>query len=238
MNAEKMLGSAVQTLGAVDVGGKKADPGLADLDRGILQVALMISGLDGTVLPEEYAAFCEMATQCRGASVKNIRALYDAAIGQAGRLASMAQSKVYSEASRMNAFVGMAMEALPKGFAHGSMADLRRAFVLWIAMGIADGAFSAFERKAVKALVRRFALLRAAKAKRYLPLIETDFFGKAEKCLVAMAVPARRAKAEAALKTLIETVEIKIGRKQVGRHRAGGISLACPPAGPTISSWR
>lgn len=238
MKNEKVLENAVQALSDVDVGGKKTDTELAALDRGILQVALMISGLDGTILPEEYIAFGEMAKQCRGATRKNIRALYDQSVGKAGLIAGMAQCGVYSESYRLAAFVRMSWDALPKGFDRGSLADLRRAFALWIAMGISDGAFSAFERRAVKALLRSFALVRAGRAKKFSVLVEPGFFAKAEKIFSDLAVPSRRVKAEAALKELIETVPVKGSGKMLGVCKTSGISLGCPPAGPTIPGWR
>jgi len=238
MTSEKIIESTAKTLATVDVGGKKTDQELAALDRGILRVALMISGLDGIILPVEYAAFGEMAKRCRGATAKNVRALYDAAIVKAGQLAGMAQAGVYSEADRLAAFVRMAMEALPKGFDRGSLADLRRAFALWIAMGVSDGAFTGFERKAVQTLVRRFALMRAARTKKFAALIEPDFFAKAEKIVADMGTASKRAKAEAALAALVANVEVKDkGGTRVYRP-ASGIAFSSFGSGPMIPGWR
>lgn len=237
MKNEQMLQNAAKVMSTVDVGGVKRDPELAALDRGILQVALMVSGLDGTILPEEYQAFGEMAKRCRGATRKSIRSLYDDAIVKAGVIAGMANAGIYSESDRIAAFVRMAAEALPKGFACGSMADLRRAFVLWIAMGVSDGAFTGFERQAVMALVRRFALMRAASTKRFAALLEPDFVARAEKLLVEMRVASKRAKAEAALMELISTVAFKQKGAKV-MQKAGRISLAVPVPGPTVTFWK
>jgi len=237
MKSDKMLEEMTRAFADADVGGKRGDPELAALDRGILTVALMIAGLDGTILPDEFTAFVTMAKACRGASAKNTRALFDGAIVKAGQIAAMAQSGVYSEPERLAAFVRMADESLPKGFGSGSMADLRRAFALWIAMGVSDGAFSGFENRCVHALVRRFALLRAAKARKFVALIEPDFFAKAEKIFRDMAVASKRAKAEKALSELIEKVSVR-AKDGMGWRRASGISLAVPMPGPTITGWK
>jgi len=238
MNYTNLLKSVAKTLSSVDVGGTKKDAGLAELDRGILQVALMVSGLDGTILLDEYEAFGEMAKKCRGATAKGISELFDAAIGKASTLAEMARSGVYSEAKRLAAFVRMSEEALPKGFACGSMADLRRAFALWVAMGVSDGAFTGFERKAVHSLMRRFALMRTAKSKRFTALLEPDFFAKVEKLMGDMSVASKRAKAEEALNELISMVGMKEKGGKKAFHAAGKISLSMPLPGPTITGWK
>jgi len=237
MKCDAMLETTAKTLAGVEVGGKKGDAGLAELDRGILTVALMIAGLDGTIYPGEYVAFVAMAKKCRGASAKNTRALYDMAISKAGQLVAMVRSGLYTEATRLATFVRMAGEVLPKGFACGSLADVRRAVALWIAMGVSDGAFSGFESRCVHALVRRFALARAAKAKRFAPLIESDFFAKAEKIFRDMVVASKRTKAEKELAALIETVAVK-SKDGIRLHKASGISLAAPIPGPTIPGWK
>jgi len=235
MKNDKALENTAKALSGIDVGGKAKDANLAELDRGILTVALMIAGLDGMILPAEFAAFAEMARRCRGASAKSTKALYDAAIGKAGQIAAMAQSGLYTETTRLAAFVRMSAEALPHGFANGSVADLRRAFALWIAMGVSDGAFSGFESRCVHALVRRFALSRAAKAKRFAALIEPDFFAKAERIFRDFEVASKCAKAEAALSALIGTVEVK-SKSGAVLHKTSGLSFAQP--GPTIPGWK
>lgn len=236
MKFVKMLESTTKALSDVDVGGKRTDSSLVELDRGILQVALMVSGLDGTILPAEYEAFGEMAKRCRGASAKSVRALYDAAIVKAGQLAGMARSGVYSETDRLSAFVRLAAQAMPKGFGCGSLADLRRAVAFWIAMGVSDGAFSGMERKAIQVLVRRYALARAAKAKKFTALLEPDFSAKVEKLLGDMYTPSKRARAEAALNALVSTVEVREKDAKVIRP-AKRVALAFSGPGPTVSTW-
>lgn len=237
MKRDAMLENTAKALSGVDVGGKKNDPELAALDRGILTVALMIAGLDGVILPGEFDAFVAMAKRCRGATAKNTRALYEDAFCKAGPIAAMAQSGLFTESSRLAMFVRLADEALPKGFANGSMADLRRAFALWVAMGVSDGAFSGFESRCVHTLVRRFALARAAKAKRFAVMIEPSFFAEAERIFRAMSVASTRAKAEKDLLALIAAAP-KPAKKvlRASPHAVPTLTFAQP--GPTIPGWR
>jgi len=238
MKENAMLENVAKTLAGVQVGGKKGDSDLAALDRGILEIALMIAALDGTILPGEYAAFESLAKKCRGYSAKDARARLESTLAKAGCLMAMAQVGTCSESTRLATFVRMAGEALPKGFVCGSMADLRRAFALWVAMGVSDGAFSGVERKAVRALERSFALARAAKTKKFVAFFEPGFLAQAEKLVCDMAVPAKRAKAAAALESLVSTVNIKTKDGVRLRRASGGISLAAPIPGPTIPGWR
>jgi len=85
--------------------------------------------------------------------------------------------------------------------------------------------------------VRGFALMRAARAKKFTALIEPDFFAKVEKLLCDMAVKSKRAKAEAALKALVSTVEVKEKGTRVFRP-ASKLSLSFAKPGPTISGWK
>jgi len=231
MKFGKILAGVTQSLSGLKLGGKKSDPKLAELDRGVLEVALMVSALDGEILFEEYSAFVELAKKCRGYSAKNARQVLDRTLERAGYLMAMAQVGVYSEKERLDAFVKMATAALPGGFLYGSMADLRRAFALWVTMGVADGSFSDIERKAVGQLAALFAKMKLEAAKERLelykalsptfrqaygydtrvsetPLLEENFLAKAEKIVRQLAVPARRAKAEEELAALIGSVEV------------------------------
>lgn len=238
MKRDAMLENTAKALSGVDVGGKKNDPELAALDRGILTVALMIAGLDGVILPGEYAAFGEMAKRCRGATAKNTRALFNEAICKAGPITAMAQSGLFTESSRLAMFVRLANEALPKGFACGSVTDLRRAFALWIAMGVSDGSFSGFESRCVHTLVRRFALARAGKAKRFSALIEPSFFAKAERIFRAMSVASTRTKAEKDLIALIAASAEPTVKQSLRISPKKGSSLNFAQPGPTIPGWR
>lgn len=202
------------------------DARLGALDRGILEVALLVAALDGTVLPAEYAAFETLAQKCRAGSAKNTRACLDRALRSAGYLMAMAQVGVYTQEERIAAFVDAAADALPSGFDEGTPADVRRAFALWVAMGVSDGSFSDIERAAVEALVRYFSKVRQFKADaavatqsyaayrpimtdvgsrpmRAVAFLEDGFLARAERIVRDLAVPSKREAAEAAFEKLI-----------------------------------
>jgi len=210
MNIEIFLGHVTDVLMSVKLNGKDKGGKLAQLDRGILDVALMISALDGEILPAEVAAYYRLLGKCRGCSKKESAAVLDAALHKAGYLIARKQMGT-NDKGCLDAFLREAVQALPAGFAAGSLADLRRAFVFWTTMGLSDGKYSQLERAAVHALADGFAKVRcAAKGKRAktLPLLEADFLDKVEKLVKDLSVAARRAKAQAALDALINTVEV------------------------------
>jgi len=216
MKFGKILESVTETFSKVRLGGRRSDPKLAALDRGVLTVALLLAALDGEIFPEEYAAFEKLARGCRGNSAKNVRELHDTAFKLAGPLMAMAQSGFYSEKDRLASFLWAAVTAMPKGFADGSLADLRRAFVLWVTIGVSDGEFSKIERTALETLSWRFAAVRAERrARKGAPkssrLLEMDFLEKAEQAVRGLAVPTRREKSEAVLAELIATVPEDLG---------------------------
>jgi len=248
MKFDKLIEVVTKAFPRVKLGGKKDDPKLAALDRGVLTVALLLAALDGTILPEEFAAFRSLAKSCRGGSAKNVRALLDAALPAAGQLMMMAQTGVYSEKERLAAFLAAAAKALPDGFVDGSLADLRRAFVLWVTVGVADGKFSTAEKEAVSALEWHYAAVRAHRTAAALSgsngrpssparegtgstgissfrLLEPDFLARAEKAASDLAVPAKRAKAEAVLDELIAKVEIVDGAGEKSIRSASQIAV-------------
>jgi len=221
-----MLDDVTNALGKVKIGGKKTDPGLAALDRGILAVALLLAALDGTILPEEYAALETVAKRCRGGSEKNVRTLLDATIHEVGALMAMAHVGAYSESERLAEFRKAARRMLPLGFSHGSLADLRRAFALWVAMGVADGTFSPIERAAVRELERLFATVKKGRlAREKVRLFETDYLEHVEELVRAMSVPAEREQAEAQLKELVGTVKIVNSKGKLIIKIAAGIAI-------------
>lgn len=137
------------------------DARLSRLDFGILEIALMMAALDGDVLSSETAAFSSLAKRCRGYSEKSFRLACEKAYRSAGYLLLLARNGTRDEL--MRAFVTEALAALPAGFTEGKLSDVRRAFVMWIAMGISDGTFSSVERQAVETLRRALAEIRRAK---------------------------------------------------------------------------
>jgi len=226
MKLGQILEVVTKTLAGVKLGGKAGDPKLAALDRGILEVALMVAALDGVILPAEFAAFRELGRKCRGYSSEREREALDRALAHAGYLMAMAQVGVHTEDERIHAFAEKAAVALPAGFVDGSKSDVRRAFALWVAMGVSDGAFSDIERRAVEALAELFADLRTAKTAALMgglgastsgasafcltvaklprqALLEEGFLDRAERIVADLAVPERAAAAEVALAELV-----------------------------------
>jgi len=138
------------------------DPQLSKLDFGILKVSLMVAALDGEVLPEEVQAFCTLAKKCRGYGETAFRNVRESAFRSAGYLALLARHG--SRKELLKAFTEDAVAALPEGFACGKLADVRRAFVMWIAMGVSDGSFSAVEREAVESLRLALAEIKRSRS--------------------------------------------------------------------------
>ena len=135
---------------------------LSKTDLGVLKVAFMVAALDGDVTDAEYAAFDALAKKCRGYSVEGAAEALDEAMRSAGYL--MLLSKRVKTPALVRAFVREAKAALPNGFAYMSVEDVRRAIVLWIAMGLSDGDFSSREKACVEAIRKHFAELRIERA--------------------------------------------------------------------------
>jgi len=230
MKIDTFLNTVTDLLMGVELGNKRANDKLARLDRGILDVALMIAALDGEILPAEVAAYYRLLGKCRGCSKKDAPAALNEALRKAGYLIALKQTGT-DDKTLLKAFVNEAMAALPAGFADGSLADVRRAFVFWTTMGLSDGGYSTLERSAVQALANSFTKARAAKGKKSVSLLENDFLAKVERLAKDLSVVAKRAKAQAALDALISTVQVKEGKNTVEKPaqdvsvRAGAIAL-------------
>ncbi len=224
---KSLLANVVKVWSAVKTGGRKSDPELGALDRGVLEVALMVAALDGEIMPAEYETFGMLAKTCRGYTQKNAKACLDGALRKAGYLMAMAQIGCYTPAMRVTRFVEMAAAALPNGFARGSQADVRRAFVLWFAMAAADGSVSPAERHAIEALRDHFTRVEAERRQlanarcealnpafpfsvsrkinvRKFTLLEDGFLPRAEELVQIMGETARLADAQTMFAAVIE----------------------------------
>jgi len=225
MKLSTLLPNVTRMLSSLKLVGKR-DPRLSRLDFGILEVAMMVAALDGEILEAEFAAFTALAAKCRGYSAQNARRCADEALRKGGYLMAIARVGGYSVAQRVDAFVDLAVETLPRGFVDGELADLRRAFVLWVAMGVSDGDFSDIERKALDALQDRLARVMVARAldeeqrwialvpslqtldgdkprARKISLLEPGFIDRAAALVRDLNVASRRERAEAELATFI-----------------------------------
>jgi len=213
MKIDAFLNNVTDVLMGVKLGSRRGDSKIAQMDRGILDVALMIAAMDGEILPAEVAAYYRLLGKCRGCAKKDAPGALDAALHKAGYLIARKQMGT-SEKGCLDAFVREAVQSLPAGFAAGSLADLRRAFVCWTTMALSDCSYSPLEHAAIQALADGFAKVRCTNnGKRgkvaVLPLLEPDFFEKAERLVKDLSISAKRAKAQADLDALINTVEVK-----------------------------
>ena len=149
-------------------------------DLGVLKVAFMVAALDGEVTEAEYETFGRLAKKCRGYTPKAADQALREALRSAGYL--MILSKRAKDAELVKAFVSEAQEALPCGFAGFSLDEVRRAVVLWIAMGMSDGDYSPRERKSIEAIRRLFAEFRVTKVRedeeRWRALANDEFSGR------------------------------------------------------------
>jgi len=223
MKISQLLPNVTKLFSSIAGGGK--GPRLSRLDFGILEVAMMVAALDGEILESEVATFQSLAKKCRGYTAANAKKCLDEALRRGGYLMAIAKVGGYTAKERIGAFVDLAVETMPRGFVDGELSDLRRAFVLWVSMGVSDGEFSDIERKAIDALQDRFAQVMFARAidaeqrwvalcpayrmpdgaahAKKITLLESGFVDRAEALLKDLAVASKREKAEAALAAFI-----------------------------------
>jgi len=225
MKFDMLVSCAAKALSAIKIGGKK-NPKLGRLDFAILEVAMMVAALDGEILKSETDAFMALARKCRGYTPDNAKKCLDAALQKAGYLMAIAKIGRYTAKERVAAFVASAVATMPRGFVDGELSDLRRAFVLWISMGLSDGEFSDIERTAIDALQDRLAQVMfdealgeearwialypaygmanaAASRAKKVSLLEPGFVDKAAGLVRDLSSSARRDAATAALEAFI-----------------------------------
>jgi len=135
---------------------------ISQADLGILKVAFMVAALDGDVTEKEYEAFDLLAKKCRGVEPTDAAAALAEAMHSAGYLMLLSK-RVKKDTELVAAFIDEAKKALPDGFAYLSLEDVRRAIIIWIAMGLSDGDYSARERRCIEALRKLFAELKTMK---------------------------------------------------------------------------
>lgn len=134
---------------------KEDDSELGKVDFGVLTVAMMISALDGVIQPSELKAFDKLAQQCRVSDGERA-ARYESALHSAGYMMLISRSGA-SKRAIVETFVREAEKVLPRGFAGGKAEDIRRAFVIWVTMGLSDGEFCGLERACVEAFCSKAA---------------------------------------------------------------------------------
>lgn len=181
---------------------------LGKVDLGIVKVALMVAALDGEVTDAEYRALDALARKCRGCSKAAADKGMDEAMRSAGYLLLLGRK--VSDKELVKAFVSEARTALPSGFEDLSVEEVRRAVVMWIAMGMSDGDYSTRERKCIEAVRKAFAEHKARRERDALNMsaqmsgasfvVPSDFIASAEELVAQYGDEAHAAKA---LKKLI-----------------------------------
>lgn len=146
----------------------------AESDLVILRVAFLLSAVDGHIAESERAMFRKLSEQCKDIDVKVAEKIVPemeaAAIRLAGAQATLSEK----------AFLDLFMKEVGTfcdwpAFVKNSI-QVRKAFVMWIAMSMADGNFSAIERK---------ALSRIQKMVNSFEMVNADFLCAAEKHVMA-----------------------------------------------------
>lgn len=117
-------------------------------DSAVLKVAMMVSALDGHVTDKELKAFERLAKECRGYTAEDAKRVFREGLKSAGYIELAARTLGLKELITL--FVEEAEAIVPNGFVFGNAREVRRAFVMWMAMAMSDGEFSAVERKAIK----------------------------------------------------------------------------------------
>jgi len=147
MQKNAILENALRALGELATAKLKADGSRAALERGILDVAMMIAALDGTVYPAERAAagaiadlFTDMTPEAREAAVA--QAMENAELVIAERKGGATDKQL------VGFLILRAVLVLPAGFAGRDVAEVRFALILWLAMCLSDGSFDSVERLA------------------------------------------------------------------------------------------
>lgn len=125
------------------------------MDSGVLQVAMMVSALDGEVLDEELRMFDDLARECAGYNVESVAGLLERGLRSAGYLALQAHRLGADEL--IAAFTAEAGRVLPEDFADWRIEDIRHAFALWVTMAMSDRDYSQIERRAVRSLFDRIS---------------------------------------------------------------------------------
>lgn len=159
---------------------------LGDVDSAVLRVAMLVSALDGNVTDDELKAFGKLAKKCRGYTAASAKAVFDSGLRSAGYIELLA--RFADERTLLSAFAEEVFLALPARFHVGSDREIRRAFVMWLAMAMADGDYSPVERKAIGALTKivsaRIDAIVSANAglvSGYSPMVALAYAGRASR---------------------------------------------------------
>jgi len=129
------------------------------LDFAILEVALLVAGLDGRILPCETKAFWQLAQHCKDYTPERAQESFERGLRGAGYLMAIGQPGVFTRTQRVEAFVSESLKTLRTGGLKDALKDPARAFAIWTAMACVDNEFCDIEQMGLRALCERFATL-------------------------------------------------------------------------------
>lgn len=133
------------------------------LDFAILEVALLVAGLDGRILPCETRAFWQLVQRCPAYTPECAQVSFERGMRGAGYLVAIGQPGVFTRAQRVEAFVSEALKTLRASGLGEAMKNPVKAFAIWTAMACVDKDFSDIEQMGLRALCERFATLYVKK---------------------------------------------------------------------------
>lgn len=131
----------------------KSDKREREKSYAVIQVAMMIAGLDGKVTPEEYVAF-EDLFRFYGCPDSELDGIFDKCLESAGYI--VLQSQRLPSEELIGIFIERARKVLSELLKQFDDADKRRAFMLWTVMAMSDSDYSSIERQGVIELLQVF----------------------------------------------------------------------------------
>ena len=120
-----------------------------DAEFAILKVAYLLSAIDGEVAESERATFDRLAARCRDIDVDESKDVIRSAQASVEKLLKAYKDK---KASPLAVFMCEVKEVCDWSAFVRNSALVRKAFVMWMAMVLADGVFADVEQRAIREL--------------------------------------------------------------------------------------
>ena len=130
-----------------------------DAEFAILKVAYLLSAIDGEVAESERATFDRLAARCRDVDVDEAKDVIRSAQASVEKLLKAYKGK---KASPLAVFMCEVKEVCDWSAFVRNSTLVRKAFVMWMAMVMADGVFADVEQRAIRelqAFVNSFSLI-------------------------------------------------------------------------------
>ena len=130
-----------------------------DAEFAILKVAYLLSAIDGEVAESERATFDRLAARCRDIDVDESKDVIRSAQASVEKLLKAYKDK---KASPLAVFMCEVKKVCDWSAFVRNSALVRKAFVMWMAMVMADGVFADVEQRAIRelqAFVNSFSLI-------------------------------------------------------------------------------